>query len=65
MELPLPINLIDKLITRKDKKRILMAERFPAIVGKYKDKDTAYGKKAGLQPFDQILAVNGESVQFR
>jgi regulator of sigma E protease len=64
MELPLPIDLIDKLITRKDKKRILMAERLPAIVGKYKDKDTANGKKAGLQPFDQILAVNGESVNF-
>ena len=41
-----------------------MAERLPAIVGKYKDKDTANGKKAGLQPFDQILAVNGESVNF-
>jgi len=64
MELPLPIDLIDKLITRKDKKRILMAERLPAIIGKYKDKDTANGKKAGLQPFDQILAVNGESVNF-
>lgn len=64
MELPLPIDLIDKLITRKDKKRILMAERLPAIVGKYKEKDTAYGKKAGLQPFDRILAVNGEPVNF-
>ena len=64
MELPLPIDLIDKLITRKDKKRVLMAERLPTILGKYKDKDTAYGKRAGLLPFDQILAVNGEPVNF-
>jgi regulator of sigma E protease len=64
MELPLPIDLIDRLITRKDKKRILMAERLPAIVGQYRKKDTAYGKRAGLLPFDQILAVNGEPINF-
>jgi regulator of sigma E protease len=64
-ELDLPIDLIDKLITRKDKKRMLMAQRLPAIVGEYSKKDTAAnGKKAGLRPFDQILAVNGQPVQY-
>ena len=65
MNLALPVDVIDKVITRKDKKRILMAQRLPAIVGKYRDKDTSsFGKKAGLQPFDQILAINGEPVNF-
>lgn len=65
MNLALPVDVIDKVITRKDKKRILMAQRLPAIVGKYRDKDTSsLGKKAGLQPFDQILAINGQPVQF-
>ena len=60
----LPIDLIDKLITRKDKKRTLLIQRLPAIIGEYDSKDTAYGKRAGLKPFDRILAVNGEPVEF-
>ncbi|HRO71179.1 MAG TPA: site-2 protease family protein, partial [Chitinophagaceae bacterium] len=65
MNLALPVDVIDKVITRKDKKRILMAQRLPAIVGTYRDKDTSsLGKKAGLQAFDRILAINGEPVQF-
>ncbi len=62
--LNLPIDLIDKLITRRDKRRILITERLPAIVGEYKEKDTAYGKIAGLKPFDKIVAVNNEPVSF-
>lgn len=64
VNLDLPISLINTVITRKDKKRILMAERLPAIVGVYKEKDTAYGKQAGLKPFDRILSVNGQPVAF-
>ncbi len=61
----LPIDLIDKLITRKDKKkRIFLAQRLPSIVGKYSEKDTALGKKAGLIPFDRIISVNEQPVQF-
>lgn len=63
-ELDLPVDLIDKFITRKDKKRILMTERLPAIVGEYNAKDTSYGKRAGLKPFDQILSVNGTPIRF-
>jgi regulator of sigma E protease len=64
MELKLDIDLINKLITRKDKKRTLIAQRLPTIVGKYDEKDTAYGKKAGLLPFDRIVSVNGQPVEF-
>jgi regulator of sigma E protease len=60
----LPIDLIDKLISRKDKRRTLLLQRLPTIIGEYDAKDTAYGKQAGLKPFDRILAVNGEPVDF-
>jgi regulator of sigma E protease len=64
-ELDLPTSLIGKIITRKDKKRILITERLPAIIGEYSPKDTiSNGKKAGLQMYDQILAVNGKPVRF-
>ncbi len=64
VNLELPISLINTVITRRDKKRILIAERLPAIVGAYKEKDTSFGKQAGLKPFDRILSVNGQSVTF-
>jgi regulator of sigma E protease len=63
-KLELPVDLIDKLITRKDKKRVLITERLPAIVGEYSAKDTSNGKKAGLQPFDKIISVNDQPVSF-
>ncbi len=64
-KLSIPVDLIDKLITRREKKRRpLIIERLPSIVGKYGEKDTLYGKIAGLQPFDRIISVAGEPVQF-
>lgn len=61
----LDIDVIDKVITRKDKKRLLLTERLPTIIGKYLPKDTSsFGKKAGLLPFDRIVAVNNQPVQF-
>jgi regulator of sigma E protease len=64
-EINLPPNIIGKLVSRKDKRRMLLNERLPAIIGKYDEKDTAlYGKKAGLQLFDRILAVNDQPIQF-
>lgn len=62
--LELPIDLIDKLITRKDKRRILMMERLPAYVGEYDKKDTSFGKKAGLQEMDRIVSIDSTPVQF-
>jgi regulator of sigma E protease len=63
-ELDVPVDLIDKLITRKDKRRVLMMERLPAYIGAYKEKDTAYGKRAGLLPMDRIIAVNDRPINF-
>lgn len=63
-QVSLPVDLINRLITRKDKKRTLILQRLPAIIGEYGKKDTAYGKRAGLLPFDRIVAVNEEPVQF-
>ncbi len=63
-ELELPKALIGSLVSRKDKRRQLISMRVPSIVGAYEDKDTAYGKRAGLLPFDRILSVNNIPVQF-
>jgi regulator of sigma E protease len=60
----LPIDVIDKLVTKKSTKRALILQRLPAIIGEYGKKDTSYGKQAGLKPFDKIIAVNGNPVQF-
>lgn len=62
--LNLPENVIGELIDRRDVKRTLMLQRLPSIVGAYNPKDTSLGNKAGLKPFDRIIAVNGEPVQF-
>jgi len=62
--LKIPVNLIGQLVKRKDKRRMLIIERLPSIVGEYRDKDTSYGKKAGLQQFDRIVAVEGTPVNF-
>jgi regulator of sigma E protease len=64
VKLDLPIDLIDKLITSKDKKRILITERLPTFIGEYNKKDTAYGKVAGLKNWDKILSVNDKPVSF-
>jgi regulator of sigma E protease len=63
-ELDLPKELIGKLVSRKDKKRQLITMRVPAYAGKYDPKDTAYGKQAGLLPFDRIISVNDQPVTF-
>lgn len=60
----LPVNIIGKLVSRKDKKRTLILPRIPAFVGEYSEKDTSYGKRAGLLPFDKIIAVNERPINF-
>jgi regulator of sigma E protease len=64
MDLALPVDLIDKLITGKSRRGILIYERLPAVIGLYGEKDTAYGKRAGLQYNDKILAVNNQPVEY-
>lgn len=61
---PIKENIIGSLVTRKDKRRTLIAPRLPSFVGEYDKKDTAYGKLAGLQPMDRIVAVEGQPIEF-
>lgn len=64
-DIKLPINLVEKLIESKRKKGLLLQLRLPTYVGKYDKKDdTTYGKKAGLQEMDKIVAVDSIPVQF-
>jgi regulator of sigma E protease len=62
-EINIPVRLIGKLIESK-RKRGLLAYRIPSIVGAYDPKDTAFGKLAGLQEYDKIIAVDGTPVAF-
>jgi regulator of sigma E protease len=62
--LDLPVNLIGKLVTRKDKRRQLITTRIPAIVGEYDKRDTSFGKKAGLLPMDKIVSIDSVPIQF-
>jgi regulator of sigma E protease len=63
-EISLPVNLIEKLIESKRKRTLLLSLRIPAYVGKYGKKDTSFGKRAGLQEMDRIVAVDSIPVQF-
>jgi regulator of sigma E protease len=65
IHIELPERLIGMLVESKRKKGSLLERRIPAYVGKYdKDMDTLYGKKAGLQEMDKIVAVDSIPVQF-
>ena len=63
-DIKLPVNLVEKLIESKRKKGLLLERRLPTYIGKYSDKDTSYGKKAGLREMDRIVAVDSTPVQF-
>lgn len=64
-QIQLPINLVEKLIESKRKKGLLLEPRMPSYVGKFdKDMDTLYGKKAGLQEMDKIVAIDSTPIQF-
>ncbi len=64
-DIKLPVNLVEKLIESKRKKGYLLQLRLPTYVGKYGSKnDTLYGKIAGLQEMDKIVAIDSIPVQF-
>jgi regulator of sigma E protease len=63
-EINLPVNLIGKLVKSKRKRALLLAPRIPSYVGGYDKKDTSFGKKAGLQKFDKIIAIDSTPIQF-
>lgn len=60
----LPINLIEKLVESRKRKGSLFLPRYPTYVGEYAKKDTSYGKKAGLQKMDKIVAIDSVPVQY-
>lgn len=65
VKLDIPISLLDKIITRRDKRRRpFIVERVPSLVGVYPEKDTSFGKQAGLQAFDKIIAIQDQPIQF-
>ncbi|MGZ5220611.1 MAG: RIP metalloprotease RseP [Chitinophagaceae bacterium] len=64
-DIKLPVNLVEKLIESKRKKGYLLQLRLPTYVGRYGSKnDTLYGKIAGLQEMDKIVAIDSIPVQF-
>jgi len=60
----LPEDIIDKLVSSKTKRKVMLMPRLPTIIGSYDDKDSSNGKLAGLKPFDRIIAVNNQPVSF-
>jgi regulator of sigma E protease len=63
-ELTLPVNLIERLIENRGKRRQLILERTPTIMGEFTKKDTSLAKQAGVKQWDRILAVNSIPVRF-
>jgi regulator of sigma E protease len=65
VHLQLPERLIGMLVESRRRKGYLLERRIPAIVGKYeKGTDTVYGKKAGLQEMDRIVAIDSIPIQY-
>jgi regulator of sigma E protease len=60
-----PINLIEKIVEKKNKRVQLINERLPAIMGTFDPKtDTTNAVKAGLQTYDKIISVDSVQVTF-
>ncbi|MGG9972607.1 RIP metalloprotease RseP [Ferruginibacter sp. SUN002] len=60
----MPNNLLGRLVENKKRTGYLVMQRIPSIVGEYDPKDTALGKKAGLQFMDKIVAIDSMPVAF-
>ncbi len=63
-KIELPERLIGMLVESKRKKVTLLMQRVPSYVGKYGNKDTSYGKQAGLMEMDRIVAIDSVPVNF-
>lgn len=59
-----PVNFIERLVESKRKTGMLLMQRIPAYIGEYAPKDTANGKKAGIQVMDRITAIDSVPVAF-
>jgi regulator of sigma E protease len=60
----LPPNLIEQLVEKKGKRNTLVMPRIPVIIGSFEDSTSGNAKRAGLQLFDRIVAVDSTPVQF-
>src|SRR5664279_2208366 len=60
----LPPNMIEQLVEKKGKRSTLLMPRIPIILGSFDDSNSGNAKKAGLQVFDKIVAVDSVPVQF-
>ncbi len=63
-DINLPINLIEKLVEKKDKRNELLRPRTPLIIAPYSAKDSSSAKDAGLQGYDKIISVDQKPVTF-
>ena len=60
----LPVNMIEQLVEKKGKRSTLLMPRIPIVIGAFDDKNSDNAKKAGLEVFDKIVAVDSVPVQF-
>ncbi len=63
-EITLPVNLIEKLVEKKDRRNELLRPRTPLILAPYDAKDSSPAKQAGLRGFDKIILVDSQKVNF-
>ncbi len=60
----IPVNMIEKLVESKGKRNSFVTPRIPSIVGSFEEKNTSNAQKAGLQPYDKIVAIDSTPVHF-
>ena len=63
-EITIPVNFIEQMVENKQRSGMMLMPRFPAVVGKFDDKDTSFAKRAGLQKWDRIVSIDSVPVQF-
>lgn len=64
--IPMPVDLIGQLVEKKKQGVGFIEVRRNAIVGDLSDPmfDTSYARKAGLQPFDKVVSIDGVPVNY-
>lgn len=62
-DITMPVNFIEKLV-EGNRRGTLIMERLPTYVGSYDAKDTSNGKRAGLQEYDRITAIDSTPISF-
>jgi len=60
----LPQNMIERLVEKKGKRSTFLMPRIPVIIGSFAEKVSDNAKRAGLQVYDNIVAIDSIPVQF-